>query len=69
MKMVVVNLRTRFDETLGETYLIPRISTEDLRTTLQIQTQTLDPISRSSAESFIYAAGYLKFRYQAGCSN
>ena len=31
--------------------LIPKTSAEDLRTSLQIQTQTLDRISRSSAES------------------
>ena len=32
-------------------YLIPRILAEDLKTSLQIQTQTLSRISRSSAES------------------
>ena len=41
-------------------YLIPRTSNENLRTSLQIQTQTLDRRSRSSAESF---------RYQTECSN
>ena len=32
-------------------YLIPRTSAEDLRTSLQIQIQTLDRISRSLAKS------------------
>ena len=50
-------------------YLIPRISAKDLKTGLQIQTQTFCRILRSSAESLRYAAGYLKLIYQAGCSN
>ena len=50
-------------------YLIPKTSAEDLRTILQIQAQTLGQISKSSAESFRYAAGYPKLRYQTGCSN
>ena len=49
-------------------YLIPKTSAEDLSTSLQIQTQTHDRISRSSAENFKWAAEYLKFRYQAECS-
>ena len=50
-------------------YLIPRNLTEDLRTRLEIQTQALGRISRSSAESFRYVTVYLKLRYQPGCSN
>ena len=38
-------------------YLIPITSAEDLKTSLQIQTQTIDQISRSSAESFRCVAG------------
>ena len=48
-------------------YLIPKTSAEDLSTSLQIQTQTYDRISRSSAESFKWATEYLKFRYQTEC--
>ena len=50
-------------------YLIPRTSAEDLYTSPQVQTQILSRISRSSAESFRFAAGYLKLRYQTECSN
>ena len=50
-------------------YLIPKTSAEDLQTSLQIHTETLSRISTSSAESFRFAAGYLKLRYQTGCSN
>ena len=41
----------RFDEPLAG-YLIPITSAQNLRTSLQIQTQTIGQISRSSAESF-----------------
>ena len=50
-------------------YMIPRTSAEDLRTSLQIQSQAIDRISRASVESFRYAAGYLKLRYQTVCIN
>ena len=45
-------------------YLILRTSAEDLRTSLQIQTQTVSRMSRSSAEGFRYSAGYLKLRFR-----
>ena len=50
-------------------YLTPRTSAKDLRTSLQIQIQNPGSISKSSAESFRCVVGYLKFRYQTGCSN
>ena len=50
-------------------YLISRTSTKDLRTSLQIQSQSLGQIWRSSAESFRCAAGHLRFNYQTRCSN
>ena len=50
MKLIVVNLRTKFDETLVE-YLKPRTWTEKMYTNLQIQTENLGRISRSSTES------------------
>ena len=50
-------------------YLIPITSAEDLKTSLQIQTQTIDQISRSSAESFRCVPGNPKFRCQTGCIN
>ena len=51
------------------TCLIPSTLGKDLTTSLQIQTQSLGQISRSSAESFRRATGYLKLRYITGCSN
>ena len=45
-------------------YLKLKSSAEEMETNLQIQTQTIGRISRSSAESFRCAAGHLKFRYQ-----
>ena len=50
MKLIVVNLRAKFDETLVE-YLKPRTWTEKMYTNLQIQTENLGRISRSSTES------------------
>ena len=50
-------------------YLIARTSAEDLLISLQIQTETLGRILRSSAKSFRCAAGYLNLRYQTGLSN
>ena len=49
-------------------YLIPRTSAEDLRSSLQVQFQTPGSISKSSAGSFRCVVGYLKLRYQTGCS-
>ena len=45
-------------------YLILRASAEDLRTSLQIQTQTVSRMSRSLAEGFRYSTGYLKLRFR-----
>ena len=55
-------------------YLIPRTSTEDLRPTNpdsnpRPDIKILGRECKSSAESFRYADGYLKLRYQTGCSN
>ena len=50
-------------------YLIARTSAEDLLISLQIQTETLGRILRSSAQSSRCAAGYLNLRYQTGFSN
>ena len=40
----------------------------DFKTSLQIQTETLGRISRSSSESFRCEAAHLKFGYQTRCS-
>ena len=47
----------------------PRTSAKDFWTSLQVQAQILNRISRSSAESFRCAAGHLKCRYQIWYSN
>ena len=47
----------------------PRTLAKDFQTTLQIQAQILNQISRSSTKNFRCAAGHLKCTYQIWCSN
>ena len=71
----LVNLRTRFDETLGRISdsknvgrgFVDQSSNPDSNP--QPDIKILGRNFKSSAESFRFAAGYLKLRYQTGCSN
>ena len=71
----VVNLRTKFDETLGRISDLKNFGRgfEDQSTNLDSNPRPdikiLGRRFKSSAESFRYAAGYLKLIYQTGCSN
>ena len=71
----LVNLRTRFDETLcrmsdskniGRGF-VDQSSNPDSNPGPDIK--ILGRKFKSSAESFRFATGYLKLRYQTGCSN
>ena len=70
----LVNLRTRFDEILGRISdsknigrgFVDQSSNPDSNPRPDIK--ILGRKFKSSAESFRFAAGYLKLRYQTGCS-
>ena len=71
----LLNLKTRFDETLGRISEPKNLSrgiagqSSNLDSNPRPDIKTLGRQFKSSAESFRCAAGHLKFRYQTRCSN